>query len=128
MFFFLMYTCFFNYYYYYYYQELTSTARERQTALTIFVKLHFQQNSKYGQTPEFNISVLVCGIGWAITKIIVKNTMSCRRTVKPIIVKNTMSCRRTVKPQYNADLLFSKDQIVIKGTNAQILNHLHSLQ
>ena len=31
-----------------------------------------------------------------------------------------MSCRRTVKPQYNADLLFSKDQIVIKRSNALI--------
>ena len=31
-----------------------------------------------------------------------------------------MSCRGTVKPQYNADLLFSKDQIVIKRSNALI--------
>ena len=61
-----------NYYYYYYYQEFTTAARERQTALTIFVESHFQQNSNYGQKPELNISVLVCGSGWAITTIIVK--------------------------------------------------------
>ena len=31
-----------------------------------------------------------------------------------------MSCRRTVKPQSDLDLLFSKDQIVIKRSNVQI--------
>ena len=82
-----------------------SAVKERQTALTIFVESHFQQNSKYGQKAEFNISVPVCGSGWAITK---------------IIVKKTMTCRRTVKPQSDPDLSFSKDEIVIKRTNAQI--------
>ena len=45
------------------------------------------------------------GSGWAIIR---------------IIVKKTMSCRRTVKPQSDADLSFSKDEIAIKRTNAQI--------
>ena len=45
------------------------------------------------------------GSGWAIIR---------------IIVKKTMSCRRTVKPQSNADLSFSRDEIAIKRTNAQI--------
>ena len=34
--------------------------------------------------------------------------------------QETMSCRRTVKLHSNPDLLFSKYQIVIKRTNAQI--------
>ena len=82
-----------------------SAAKERQTALTVFVESHFQQNSKYGQKAEFNISVPFVGSGWAITK---------------IVVKKTMSCRRTVKPQSDADLSFSRDEIAIKRTDAQI--------
>ena len=37
-----------------------------------------------------------------------------------IIVKKAMLCRTTIKPQSNADLSFSRDEILIKTTNAQI--------
>ena len=55
-------------------------------------------------TSEMNwrIKCQFMGSGWAIIRIIVK------------------TCRRTVKPQSDADLSFSRDEIAIKRTNAQI--------
>ena len=37
-----------------------------------------------------------------------------------IIVKKTVSGRRTVKPQSDADLSFSRDEILLERTNARI--------
>ena len=53
------------------------------------------------------------GSGWAIIR---------------VIVKKTMSCRRTVKPQSDGDLSFSRDEITIKRNNAQISGMEYTLQ